>query len=86
MFKTLTDYNDCNNMRLSNEKIQEAMRKVIEQESISDSNNINADTFSHVSNKKGKNANSIFTNEKLDKSGELVDTVNNFTINDAKYY
>ena len=36
--------------------------------------------------KKKKNANSIFTNEKLDKSGELVDTVNNFSINDAKYY
>ena len=28
----------------------------------------------------------IFTSEKLDKSYELVDAVNNLTINDAKYY
>ena len=28
----------------------------------------------------------IFTSEKLDKSYELVDAVNNFTINNAKYY
>ena len=32
------------------------------------------------------NANGIFKSEKVDKSDELVDAVNNFTIKDTKYY
>ena len=40
----------------------------------------------HVPNTQIENANMIFTSEKIDKSDDLVDTVNNLTINDAKYY
>ena len=62
------------------------MRKFTEKESIADANNVTVDTFSHMSNTQKENANMIFTSEKLDKSYELVDAVNNFTINNAKYY
>ena len=62
------------------------MRKFTEKESIADANNVTVDTFSHMSNTQKENVNMIFTSEKLDKSYELVDAVNNFTINNAKYY
>ena len=51
-----------------------------------DAKKITTDTFIHASNAKRKNANAIFTGEKLDKLDELVDTLKNLTINDAKYY
>ena len=50
MYKTLTDYNDRNNEPLLNDNIREAISKVIEEESISDTNNVTLDTFSHTSN------------------------------------
>ena len=50
MFNTLTDYNDFKNKSLSKLKIQEAIHKVIEEESIADSNNVTVDTFIHESN------------------------------------
>ena len=53
---------------------------------IADSNNATADIFSHASNTQIANANLIFTSEKIDKSDDLVDAVNNLTINDAEYY
>ena len=58
----------------------------MEEESIADSKNVTADTFSRASNTQRKNSNAIFTNEKLDKSYELVDAVMNLTIDDAEYY
>ena len=58
----------------------------MEEESIADANNVTVDTFSHTSNKQKDNANAIFTSEKLDKSDKLVGTVNNLTINNARYY
>ena len=58
----------------------------MEEESITDAKNVTADAFSHASNEHRENANTTFTSEKLDKSDELVDTVNNLTINDAEYY
>ena len=58
----------------------------MEEESISDVNNVTSDTFGHTPNTQRENANVIFTSEKLDKLDELVDAVNNLTINDAKYY
>ena len=75
IFKTLTDYNDRHNALLSNEKTREAIHKVMDEESISDANNVTADTFSHTSNTQRENANSIFISEKLDKSDELADTL-----------
>ena len=75
MFKTLTDFNDHNNAPLSNEKIQEAIHKVVDEESISYANNVSANTFSHTSVTQRDNVNAIFTSEKLDKSDKLVDTL-----------
>ena len=39
-----------------------------------------------MSNTRRENSNVIFTSEKLDKSDELVDTVNKLTINNSPYY
>ena len=86
MYKTLTDYNDRNNTILSNAKIREAIRKVIEEESTVDSNNVTADTFIHATNTQRDNTNAIFTSDKLDKLDKLVDALNNLAINDAEYY
>ena len=84
--KTLTDYNYLKNTTLSNAKIQEAIRKFMEEDSIADVSNVTADTFIHVSNTKINNANAIFTSKNIDKSDELVDAIKDLTINDAEYY
>ena len=81
--KTLNYYNEFNTTPLPNAKISESIRKVMEEESIADSKNVTADTFSRASNTQRKNSNAIFTNEKLDKSDEIVDTAKNLKINDA---
>ena len=86
IYKTLTDNNYCNNTPLSNEKIREAIRKVTEEESILDANNVTADTFSHTSNTQRENSNAIFTIEKMDKLDDLADALKDLTINDAGYY
>ena len=46
---TLTDYNGRNNTPLANANIREAIRKVMEEESMTDTNSVTADTFSHAS-------------------------------------
>ena len=66
--------------------IQEEMCKVMEEQSISGANNVTTDTFGHRPNTQRENANTIFTNEKLDKSDKVVDTLKDLTINDSKYY
>ena len=73
-------------MPLSNAKIWEAIRRVIEEESAADVNNVPVDKFSHASNTQKQNVHMIFTSENLDESDEMVDAVNNFTISDAEYY
>ena len=86
MCDVLTDYNDHNNTPLSYANIQESIRKFMEEESITDANNITSDTFSHASSTQRENANVIFTGEKIDTLDELVDAVKNLSINDAKWY
>ena len=66
MYRNLIDYNDQNNKSLSNEKIREAIHKFIEEESISDANNVTADTLSHTFNTQRKNANVIFISDTID--------------------
>ena len=83
MCNTLTDSNDRNNTPLFNANIQESIHEVMEEGSITDANNVTADTFSHASNAQIENSNAIFTGENLDKSDEPVDAVHNLTINDA---
>ena len=58
----------------------------MEEESISNANNLTTDTFSHTPNTERENSNAIFTSEKLDKSDDLADALKILTINDAKYY
>ena len=58
----------------------------MEEESISDTNNVNADSFSHTPNTQRYNANTIFTSEKLDKSDELADALKGLTVNNSGYY
>ena len=66
MYRTLTDYNDRINTPLSNANDQEAIHKVIEEESMVDTNNFTADKFTHASNAQINNANAIFRSDKLD--------------------
>ena len=56
----------------------------MEEESISDSNNVTEDTFSHTSNTQRENLNAIFTSEKLDKLDNLTDMLKDLAINDGK--
>ena len=44
------------------------------------------DIFSNTSNTQIENENAIFTSEKIDKSDELVEAVEDLTIDNAKYY
>ena len=46
----------------------------MDEESISDANNVTSDTFSHTPNTQRENANAIFTSEKLNKLDDLEDT------------
>ena len=86
MFNTLTYYNDRNNAPLSDANIQEAMRKVIEEEPITDANNLIVDKFSRASNTQRENENTIFISKKLDKLDGIVDALMILTISDAEYY
>ena len=87
IYDTLIDYNDRNDAPLSNENIQEAIHKFIEEDELdahnitsdahnitSDAQNVTADTFSQTSNTKRENANAILTSEKLDKLDALEET------------
>ena len=58
----------------------------MEEESISDANNVTMDTFMHTSNTHRENSNAIFTTENIDKLDKLEDSLEDLTINDAKYY
>ena len=60
------------------------MHKVIVEES--DTHNVTVDTFSNTSNTQRENANTIFTSEKLYKSGDLAETLKDLTINNPEYY
>ena len=66
MCNIINYYNDHNNTPLSNKKIREEIRKVMEEESITDATNITAYTFSHASNAQRENTNAIFTSKKMD--------------------
>ena len=58
----------------------------MEEVSIMDANRVTVDTFSHASIAQRENKNAILTIEKIEKLDELVDAVNNLTINNAGYY
>ena len=55
-----------------------------EEEAITDDNNVTAYAFSHASSSNRENSNTIFTTDKLEKLDELVDAIDNLTINDAR--
>ena len=83
MHKALTNCNDRNNTPLLNEKIREATHKVIEEESMSDANNVSAETFKPTPNAQRCNSNAVFIIDKLYKSDELADNLQYLTINNA---
>ena len=58
----------------------------MKEESISDANNVTADTLIHTTNTQRENTNAIFTSEKLDKSDDLADALKDFKINHSGYY
>ena len=58
----------------------------MEEQSITNAKNDTVDTFSHAYSAQRENYNAIFTSEMLENSDELVDSVNNLTINDPKHY
>ena len=58
----------------------------MDEESISDANNVTADTFRHTPITKIDNTSAMIKNEKLDKLDDLADTLKDLTINDNKYY
>ena len=62
------------------------MRKIMEEESIADANDVTADTLSHISNTQRDDTKAVFPREKLDESDDLLDALNYLTINDAEYY
>ena len=88
MSNTITTFNDNTKSPLSNANIQEEILKFMmkyEEESITEANNINAYAFSHASSSQRENTDMIFTSEKLDKSDELVNAINNLTTSDVVY-
>ena len=56
-----------------------------EEESITYTKNVTADSFSHAYSSQREISDAIFTIENLDKSDELVGTINNLTINNDRY-
>ena len=56
-----------------------------EEESITDSNNINSDVFIHAYSSQIENLDAIFTSDNLDRSNEPVNAINNLKINNARY-
>ena len=84
----ITIFNDNKNTLLSSMNILKAIFKVIienEEESITEANNVSYDAFSYASSSYRENPNAIFTSEKLEKLDELVDAINNLTINNTGY-
>ena len=55
MYNNLTDYNLRNNKPLYNANIRETIGKFMEEESITDAKNVNADIFNHASNAQREN-------------------------------
>ena len=67
----ITNFNDNNDVHLSNAKILKAIMKVMikdEEESRTSANNVTADAFTHVLSSQRDNSDTIFTHEKLDES------------------
>ena len=84
MYKTLVDYNERNDAPVSNEKIQQEMRKLITKEEAdarnitSDAHNTTADNFCQTPvtpNTQGKNENAILTSERLNNLDALSETL-----------
>ena len=69
LLRTITDCNDLNGALFSNEKIRDAIHRVIVEEE-ADLHNVTVDTFSQtpvVPNTQGENENTILTSEKRNK-------------------
>ena len=95
IYVTLVDFNDHNSAPLYNEKIQQAISKVIAEEE-ADARNINLDAqnvtmnnFCHspvTTNTQRENTNTILTSERINYLDVLAETLRGLTINNAGYY
>ena len=93
--ETLVDYNDRNNAPFSNEKLQQAISKVMAETEAEERNiilyahNVNMDNFCQspvTTNTQRDNANAILTSERINNSDALAETLKRLTINNAVYY
>ena len=91
-FRTITDYNNCNDVPFSNENIQDTIHRFISKEEMDyhsitlDSHNVTVDNFSRTSNKQIDNNNTILTSEKLEKLDDMAETLKGLAINNSGYY
>ena len=101
MLETLVDYNDCNNAQFSNEKLRQAVSKVMEEteeeelDAKFNANNVTMDNFFQQSPVTTNTQEEIASvkNERLISSGILSEKIKVFngltiqsTINDSAYY
>ena len=96
MLKTLVDHNDCHNAPLSNDKLQQAVSKVMAEteEEERNNNNVTMVTFCHsLATTNTQRKNSEIPNEWRTASGFLAETIKGYkrltlhsTINDSEYY
>ena len=81
LLRTITDFNNRNDVPLFNEKIQEAIHNFIAEEELDTHNitlnarNVTAYNFSQTYNTQIENANAILTSENIYKS-DRVDSIN----------
>ena len=88
LYRTRTDYNDCNGAPFSNENIRDAIY-IVNAEEESEAHNLCIDAFCRspvITNTQGENENVILTSERINKSDALAETLKVLTINDAGYY
>ena len=99
MLDTLVDYNDHHNAPLSNEKLRQAISKVMEEteeeecDIIFDANNVTMNHFCEypvMTNKQRENANAILASERRNTLDMLSETLKilviDSTINESAYY
>ena len=95
IYDNLVDYNERNYAPISNEKIWQAIRKIMVDEEADarninlDSHNVTVDTFCRTPvtpNTQGENENIILTSARLNNPDARVETLKGLTIKDSVYY
>ena len=88
LYSTTTKSNDRDVAQLNNEKIQDAIHRVIVEKK-ADTHNITVDIFRQTpitTDTQGENKNTILTSEEQNILDTLAETLKGLTINDAECY